>query len=66
MVAERVIPDVVDVGDSLRLVHVKREYNQAAHYITSKTLALGETWTVTDLTEMTHLECVASIPEKMM
>ncbi|OWZ10345.1 LOW QUALITY PROTEIN: reverse transcriptase [Phytophthora megakarya] len=41
---------------SVRLVHVKREYNQAADYLTSKTLAAGESWVVTDPAEMTHLE----------
>ncbi|OWZ13882.1 reverse transcriptase [Phytophthora megakarya] len=38
------------------------EYNQAADYLTFKTLALGESWTVTDPTEKTHLECVSSTP----
>ncbi|OWY94856.1 reverse transcriptase, partial [Phytophthora megakarya] len=77
MVAERDIPDVVVVGDSqygalrekfksVRLVHVKREYNQSADYLTSKPLAAGESWIVTDPAEMTHLEYVSSIPEKLM
>ncbi|OWY96010.1 LOW QUALITY PROTEIN: hypothetical protein PHMEG_00033836 [Phytophthora megakarya] len=43
---------------SVRLVHVKREYNQ--------TLALGESWPVTDPTVITLLECLPSIPEKLM
>jgi ribonuclease HI len=33
---------------TLRLVHVKRDYNQSADYLTSKTLALGESWVVQD------------------
>ncbi|POM57600.1 Hypothetical protein PHPALM_37864, partial [Phytophthora palmivora] len=41
---------------SVRLVHVKREYNQAADYLTSKTLALGECWKVEDADERTHLQ----------
>ncbi|OWZ10371.1 reverse transcriptase [Phytophthora megakarya] len=51
---------------SVRLVHVKREYNQAADYLTSKTLVAGESWIVTDPAEMTHLEYVSSISEKLM
>ncbi|KAE9309856.1 hypothetical protein PF008_g20590 [Phytophthora fragariae] len=31
---------------SLRLVHVKRDFNQTADYITSKTLVLDDSWTV--------------------
>ncbi|OWY96870.1 hypothetical protein PHMEG_00032751 [Phytophthora megakarya] len=33
---------------SVRLVHVKRDYNQAADYLTTKTLALGKAWVVED------------------
>ncbi|KAG6619564.1 reverse transcriptase [Phytophthora cinnamomi] len=51
---------------TLRLVHVKREYNQAADYLTSKTLALGESWIVQDSEERTHLERVSKIAEKLM
>ncbi|KAJ8535368.1 hypothetical protein ON010_g13370 [Phytophthora cinnamomi] len=43
---------------SLRLVHNKREHNQAADYLTSKTLALGEAWSVQDSEELVHLERV--------
>jgi ribonuclease HI len=50
----------------VRLVHVKREFNQAADYLTSKTLALGESWTVKDSNEMTHLQLVSKIHEKIM
>ncbi|KAE9267842.1 hypothetical protein PF001_g29911 [Phytophthora fragariae] len=31
---------------SLRFVHVKRDFNKAADYITSKTLVLDDSWTV--------------------
>ncbi|POM59261.1 reverse transcriptase [Phytophthora palmivora] len=51
---------------SIQLVHVKRDYNQAADYLTSKTLALGEAWTVSDPAELMHLEQVSMIPEKIM
>ncbi|OWZ02595.1 hypothetical protein PHMEG_00025818 [Phytophthora megakarya] len=43
---------------SLYLVHLKREYNQAADYLTTKTLILDEPWDVTDMTENAHLEHV--------
>ncbi|OWZ13933.1 LOW QUALITY PROTEIN: hypothetical protein PHMEG_00012661 [Phytophthora megakarya] len=49
---------------SARLVHVKSEYNQAADYLTSKALALRESWTVVDPNAI--LESVSSIPEKLM
>jgi ribonuclease HI len=51
---------------SIRLVHVKREFNQAADYLTSKTLSLGESWMVEDPAELTHLEQVSKIHEKLM
>ncbi|GMF14629.1 unnamed protein product [Phytophthora fragariaefolia] len=51
---------------SVKLVHVKRDYNQAADYLTSKTLALGETWQVEGAEELRHLEQVSKIPEKLM
>ncbi|GMF47849.1 unnamed protein product [Phytophthora fragariaefolia] len=50
----------------LHLVHVKREYNQAADYLTSKTLTLGKSWTVQDPEEFLHLERVSKIAEKLM
>ncbi|POM79536.1 Hypothetical protein PHPALM_2770, partial [Phytophthora palmivora] len=50
---------------SVRLVHVKREYNQAADYLTSKTLALGD-WKVEDADERTHLQLVSKIHEKLV
>ncbi|POM73356.1 Reverse transcriptase [Phytophthora palmivora] len=47
-------------------VHVKREFNQAADYLTSKTLALGESWKVEDADERTHLQLVSKIHEKLV
>ncbi|OWZ14401.1 reverse transcriptase [Phytophthora megakarya] len=51
---------------SLRLVHLKGEYNQAADYLTTKTLILDESWDVTDTAEIAHLEHVSKIAEKRM
>ncbi|POM69521.1 Reverse transcriptase [Phytophthora palmivora] len=51
---------------SVRLEHVKREFNQAADYLTSKTLALGESWKVEDADERTHLQLVSKIHEKLV
>ncbi|GMF23859.1 unnamed protein product [Phytophthora fragariaefolia] len=51
---------------TLRLVHVKREYNQAADYLTSKTLTLGKSCIVQDPEELLHLERVSKIAEKLM
>ncbi|GMF16759.1 unnamed protein product [Phytophthora fragariaefolia] len=51
---------------TLRLVHVKREYNQAADYLTSKTLTFGKSWIVQDPKELLHLERVSKIAEKLM
>ncbi|KAJ8539088.1 hypothetical protein ON010_g12784 [Phytophthora cinnamomi] len=51
---------------SQRLVHIKREHNQAADYLTTKTLALGESWSVQDSEELVHLERVSRIAEKLM
>ncbi|OWZ13326.1 reverse transcriptase [Phytophthora megakarya] len=51
---------------TVRLVHVKREYNQSADYLTSKTLASGENWEVTDQDEFAHLERVSRIAEQIM
>lgn len=48
---------------SLRLVHLKRDFNQTADYLTSKTLVLGESWDVQDESERAHLEQVSRIPE---
>ncbi|OWY94607.1 LOW QUALITY PROTEIN: reverse transcriptase, partial [Phytophthora megakarya] len=50
---------------SVRLVHVKRDYNQAADYLTTKTLALGKAWVVEDADELMHLKFVSRIPEKI-
>ncbi|GMF49338.1 unnamed protein product [Phytophthora fragariaefolia] len=50
---------------SVQLVHVKRDYNQAADYVTSKTLVLGESWQVEDAEELRYLEQVSQIPEKL-
>ncbi|GMF18278.1 unnamed protein product [Phytophthora fragariaefolia] len=46
--------------------HVKREYNQAADYLTSKTLTLGKSCTVQDPEEFLQLERVPKIAEKLM
>ncbi|KAE9170264.1 hypothetical protein PF005_g27620 [Phytophthora fragariae] len=51
---------------SLRLVYVKRDFNQAADYITSKTLVLDDSWTVQEEDERRHLEQVSKIPEQLM
>jgi len=51
---------------SIRLVHVKRDYNQAADYLTSKTLVLGKSWQVEDADELKHLEQVSKTHEKLM
>lgn len=51
---------------TLKLVHVKREFNQAADYLTSKTLALGKSWVVLDADERAHLTNVSRIAEKLM
>ncbi|OWZ06446.1 hypothetical protein PHMEG_00021298 [Phytophthora megakarya] len=48
---------------SVKLIHVKRELNQAADYLTSKTLVFGESW---ELDEIVHLRFVSKIPEKIM
>ncbi|OWY92963.1 LOW QUALITY PROTEIN: hypothetical protein PHMEG_00037804 [Phytophthora megakarya] len=48
---------------SVRLVHVKRNYNQAADYLT---LALGKAWVVEVADELMHLKSVSRIPEKIM
>ncbi|OWZ00515.1 hypothetical protein PHMEG_00028276 [Phytophthora megakarya] len=41
---------------TVRLVHMKREFNEDADYLTSKTLVQGESWTVQDDLEKRHLE----------
>ncbi|OWZ07547.1 reverse transcriptase [Phytophthora megakarya] len=51
---------------SVKLIHVKREFNQAADYLTSKTLMLGESWELDDPDEIVHLRLVSRIPEKIM
>ncbi|KAE8963146.1 hypothetical protein PR003_g26017 [Phytophthora rubi] len=51
---------------SLRLVNVKRDFNQAADYITSKTLGLDDSWKVQEEDERRHLEQVSKIPEQLM
>ncbi|POM75570.1 LOW QUALITY PROTEIN: Hypothetical protein PHPALM_7315 [Phytophthora palmivora] len=57
-------PTLKEKFKSIQLVHVKRNYNQAADYLTSKTLALGEAWTISDPAELMHLEQVSMIPER--
>ncbi|OWY96008.1 LOW QUALITY PROTEIN: reverse transcriptase, partial [Phytophthora megakarya] len=49
-----------------KLIHVKREFNQAADYLTSKTLVLGESWDLDDPDEIVHLRLVSRITEKIM
>ncbi|OWZ08690.1 reverse transcriptase [Phytophthora megakarya] len=51
---------------SVKLIHVKREFNQAADYLTSKTLVLGESWELDNPDEIVHLRLVSRIPEKVM
>ncbi|GMF19199.1 unnamed protein product [Phytophthora fragariaefolia] len=51
---------------TLCLVHVKREYNQASDYLTSKALTLGKSWIVQDPEDLLHLERVSKIAEKLM
>ncbi|OWY92135.1 hypothetical protein PHMEG_00038981, partial [Phytophthora megakarya] len=51
---------------SIKLIHVKREFNQAADYLTSKTLVIGESWELDDPDEIVHLRLVSRIPEKIM
>ncbi|OWY91993.1 LOW QUALITY PROTEIN: reverse transcriptase, partial [Phytophthora megakarya] len=41
-------------------------FNQAADYLTSKTLVLGESWEIDDPDEIVHLRLVSRIPEKIM
>ncbi|POM71038.1 LOW QUALITY PROTEIN: Reverse transcriptase [Phytophthora palmivora] len=50
----------------IMFVHLKRDCNQAADYLTTKTLALDESWTVTDEGDLRHLKLVSKIPEKLM
>ncbi|KAE9312441.1 hypothetical protein PR003_g19758 [Phytophthora rubi] len=50
----------------VRLVHVKRDFNQAADYLTSKTLVSREHWVVQDEEEKEHLRVVSKIPEQIM
>ncbi|POM58700.1 Reverse transcriptase [Phytophthora palmivora] len=52
--------------NSVRLIHVKREFNQAADYLTSKTLALGKSWVVEEDAERRLLEVVSRIREQLM
>ncbi|GMF37124.1 unnamed protein product [Phytophthora fragariaefolia] len=50
----------------LKLVHVKRDFNQAADYLTSKTLVLDKSWIVQEPDEQRHLEVVSKIHERLM
>ncbi|GMF36802.1 unnamed protein product [Phytophthora fragariaefolia] len=50
----------------LHLVHVKREYNQAAYFLASKTLTLGKSWIVQDPEGFLHLERLSKIADKLM
>ncbi|OWZ12140.1 LOW QUALITY PROTEIN: reverse transcriptase [Phytophthora megakarya] len=51
---------------SVKLIHLKREFNQAADYLTSKTLVLGESWGLDYTDELVHLRLVSRIPEKIL
>ncbi|OWY97265.1 reverse transcriptase [Phytophthora megakarya] len=54
---------------TVRLVHMNREFNQAADYLTSKTLVQGESWTVQDDLEKRStptLEFTVKIPYKTL
>ncbi|OWY93452.1 reverse transcriptase, partial [Phytophthora megakarya] len=51
---------------SVKQIHVKREFNQATDYLTSKTLVLRESWELDDPDEIVHLRLVSRIPEKIM
>ncbi|OWY93335.1 hypothetical protein PHMEG_00037320 [Phytophthora megakarya] len=51
---------------TVKLIHAKREFNQAADFLTSKTLVLGESWELNDLDETVHLRLVSRIPENIM
>ncbi|OWY95026.1 reverse transcriptase [Phytophthora megakarya] len=51
---------------SVKLIHVKREFNQAADYLTSKALVLGESWDLDVPDEIVHLRLVSRITEKIM
>ncbi|OWY97773.1 reverse transcriptase [Phytophthora megakarya] len=66
---QRRLAEYEDLGKnftSVKLIHVKREFNQAADYLTSKTLVLGESWELDDPDEIVHLRLVSGIPEKIM
>ncbi|GMF45603.1 unnamed protein product [Phytophthora fragariaefolia] len=51
---------------AVQLVHVKRLYNQAADYLSSKTLALGMSWQVEDAEELLQLQLVSRIAEQVV
>ncbi|OWZ06661.1 reverse transcriptase [Phytophthora megakarya] len=58
--------DLIKSFVSVKLIHVKREFNQAADYLTSKTFVLGESWELDDPDEIVHLRFISRIPEKIM
>ncbi|OWZ00629.1 reverse transcriptase [Phytophthora megakarya] len=82
MAIEMKLQDLVAVGDSRIVIqqvqglincnqphlqtHLANEYNQAADYLTTKTLIRDESWDVTDTAEIAHLEHVSKIVEKLM
>ncbi|EGZ08549.1 hypothetical protein PHYSODRAFT_340298 [Phytophthora sojae] len=51
---------------SVKLIHVKREFNQAADYLISRTLAAGESLVIDDPLELSHLRLMNRIPEKLV
>ncbi|OWY94986.1 reverse transcriptase, partial [Phytophthora megakarya] len=52
--------------ETLKAKFDSRDFNQAADYLTSKTLLLGRSWSVQDDGERQHLERVSNIQEKWM
>ncbi|OWZ22526.1 LOW QUALITY PROTEIN: reverse transcriptase [Phytophthora megakarya] len=51
---------------SVKLIHVKREFNQAADYLTSNTIVLGESLELDDPDEIVRRRLVSRILEKTM
>ncbi|OWZ15241.1 LOW QUALITY PROTEIN: reverse transcriptase [Phytophthora megakarya] len=50
----------------VKLIHVKREFNPAAGYLTSKTPVLGESSKINGPDEIVHLRLVSRIAEKIL
>ncbi|KAJ8539138.1 hypothetical protein ON010_g12732 [Phytophthora cinnamomi] len=60
------IPHRHSAGSRVSLIHVTREFNQAADYRTSRTLAAGESQIIDDPLELSHLHLVNRVPEKLV